>query len=224
MLTRAGAVRLVAMLAAVVLGGCAPMAAAPGAGRAPELLDATMRQYTFRGEFEATQPLIRARDWRGLAALAGAHLAREPNRGEWWQIAGYAQLQAGDLAAARDSLARAVRLLPEEIGILNLHAAVLARLGEARLAALAIDRALQTDPVSTTAWVIAGDLHAAAGRLRDAVAAYDRALEIDRRDAFAWRAIGTLARRAGDRAQLERAIAALRTLYPPFADELARSP
>ena len=88
-------------------------------------------------------------------------------------------LQAGDLAQARDCLARAVRLLPEEVGIMNLYAATLMRQGESRLAAQALDRALQTDPTSGVAWVLSGDLHNGAGRTREARAAYERAIEIE---------------------------------------------
>jgi predicted TPR repeat methyltransferase len=190
----------------------------------PDMLIWSMRQFAVRLEFAETQPLIKARDWSGLAALGRKRLELQPARGEWWQIAGYGHLRAGELALARDCFARAARLLPEEVGIMNLYAATLIRQGETRAAADALDRALQIDPTSTIAWVQSGDLHAGAGRLREAAAAYERAIEIDNRDVFAWLALGNLAKRTNDRAALERAVAALVSIYPPFAKELRRLP
>ena len=55
----------------------------------------------------------------------------------------------------------------------------------------------------------------------DAIRAYERALEIDRNNVFAWKARGDLAARQGDRASVETAVRALRTLYPPYAEQLA---
>ena len=186
----------------------------------PDMLFWTMRQYAVRGEFAETQPLIKARNWAGLAALGRKKLELLPTRGEWWQVAGYGYLQAGDLAQARDCLARAARLLPEEVGIMNLYAATLIRQGDSRTATQALDRALQIDPTSGVAWVLSGDLHNSAGRLRQARSAYERAIEIDGRDVFAWLALGNLAKKTNDTTTVERAVAALVSIYPPFAKEL----
>ena len=81
---------------------------------------------------------------------------------------------------------------------------------------------MQTDPASTVAWVLLGDLHAVAGRRLEAGRAYERALEIDGRDVFAWLGVGLMAKRTNDAPALERATKALRQLYPPLADELAK--
>ena len=214
--------RMVALAAAIAgLWGCGAM---PGKetepAAPPDMLIWTMRQYAVRGEFAETQPLIKARNWAGLAALGRKKLELQPTRGEWWQVAGYGYLQAGDLAQARDCLARASRLLPEEVGIMNLYAATLIRQGETRAASQALDRALQIDPTSGVAWVLSGDLHNSAGRLREARSAYERAIEIDGRDVFAWLALGNLAKKANDTTTVERAVAALVSIYPPFAKEL----
>jgi cytochrome c-type biogenesis protein CcmH/NrfG len=213
---------MVALAAAIAgLWGCGAM---PGKetepAAPPDMLIWTMRQYAVRGEFAETQPLIKARNWAGLAALGRKKLELQPTRGEWWQVAGYGYLQAGDLAQARDCLARASRLLPEEVGIMNLYAATLIRQGETRAASQALDRALQIDPTSGVAWVLSGDLHNSAGRLREARSAYERAIEIDGRDVFAWLALGNLAKKANDTTTVERAVAALVSIYPPFAKEL----
>ena len=222
---RAVAQRFFASLAlACACAGCAAVATSVVLGSGPELLASAMRQYNFRSEFDQALPLIKARDWLGLSTLARLKLQREPERGEWWHLAGYGHFQAGELDTARDCFATATRLLPEEVGGWNMYAVTLARLGDSRGAARAIERALQTDPASTLAWILSGDQHLAAGREREALRAYDRALEIDRRDIFAWYALGLLAKRTGDAAALERAVVALRQLYPPFAAELAGTP
>ncbi len=215
---------LVALSLAGLLAGCAAVATSVALTSGPELLASTMRQYNFRSEFDEAVPLIKARNWQGLATLARAKLVREPTRGEWWHLAGYGHLQAGELVPARECFARATQLLPEEVGGWNLYAAALTRLGDKRGAAFALERALQTDPTSTLAWIMTGDQFAADGRDREALRAYDRALEIDRRDIFAWYAVGLLAKRMNDRPATERAVAALKQLYPPFADELEGKP
>lgn len=206
---------------AVLMSACATVATTAIVSMAPELLAVSLRQYGFRSEFAEAQALLKKRDWLGLSTLARQKLDTQPGRGEWWELAGYGHLQAGELAPARECFERATRLLPEEVSGWNLYAATLSRLGDARGAERALERALQTDPTSTLAWVQLGDLHAAAGRSREALRAYERALEIDQRDIFAWLGAGLLARRNGDREALGRATAALKQLYPPFAERLA---
>ncbi|MFN0161412.1 MAG: tetratricopeptide repeat protein [Burkholderiales bacterium] len=207
------------LLAALVAGCLVPVPAAPPV--APELLAGTMRQFNFRSEFADALAPLKARDWPALVKLARARLEREPSRGEWWKIAGYGQMQAGELALAQDSLERAGKLLPEEVGVWSLLAEVERRAGNPGAALRTLERALQTDPISTIALVQQGDLLAEQRRDREALRSFDRALEIDRRDLFAWRSLGLLARRNGDAASLERAVKALQQLYPPFADEIA---
>lgn len=214
--------RALMLAGACYLGGCAAVVVPAMIASAPELLASAMRPYAFRSEFEEAATLIKARDWLGLSTLARVKLEREPNRGEWWQVAGYGHMQAGEFAVARDCFARATRLLPEEVSAWNLYAYTLARTGDTRGAFAAVDRGLQTDPTSSQAWVLLGDLSAEAGRSREAVRAYDRALEIDKRDVFAWNGLGRLARRNGDKESLERAIKALKQLYPAFAEALEK--
>lgn len=208
---------------ATSLTGCAAVATSVALSAGPELLASAMRPYAFRSEFADAGALIKARDWLGLSTLARQHLVRQPERGEWWQVAGYGHMQLGEFETARDCFARVTRLLPEEVSGWNLYAFTLARTGDARGALAALDRATQTDPTSTVAWVLQGDLLAEAGRAREALRAYDRALEIDQRDIFAWYGQGRLARNSRDGAALERAVKALKQLYPPFAVELEKT-
>ncbi len=202
--------------------GCAQIATSMLINAAPELLAITLQPYSVRAEFAEAAPLIKARDWLGLSTLARQKLEKEPVRGEWWQLAGYGHMQAGEFVIARDCFERVTKLLPEEINGWNLYAFTLKQTGEPRAAMNALDKALQVDPTSTQALVILGDIHAEGRRPLEAMRSYDRALQIDERDIFAWYGIGLLARRSGDAASLERAIKNLRQLHPPFADDLAR--
>jgi cytochrome c-type biogenesis protein CcmH/NrfG len=189
---------------------------------APELLSSTLGQYGARTEFADALPFVKARDWLGLSILARQKLEKQPDRGEWWQIAGYGHMQSGEMRVARDCFRRVTQLLPEDVAGWNLYAHTLAQTGDSPGAIAALDKALQTDPTSTIAWVLLGDLHAAAGRRVEAAKSYERALDIDRTDIFAWYGVGLMAKRTNDAPALERSIKALQQLYKPFADELAR--
>jgi len=210
------------LLVLAIASGCAQIATSMLINAAPELLASTLGQYNVRTEFSDAAPLIKARDWLGLSTLARQKLEKEPARGEWWQLAGYGHMQAGEFAIARDCFERATRLLPEEISGWNLYAYTLKQTGEPRAAMNALDKALQVDPTSTQALVILGDIHAEGRRPLEAIRAYDRALQIDERDIFAWYGMGLLAKRSNDSSTLDRAIKALTQLHPPFAAELAK--
>lgn len=210
-----------ALVAAALLPAACVAPAPTRNASEPDLLALTMRHFGYRSEFADTQPLIKARDWQGLATLGLAQARLNPKRGEWWQAAGYGFLRAGDFGAAREHLATASRLLPEEVEVWNQLAVAQARGGDLRAALRTLDRALQTDPVSGIAWVLTGDFQAQSGRAAEAVRAYERALEIDRGNVFAWLGRGELAARTGDRAALDLAIRALGGLYPPYAERLA---
>ena len=221
-----GALRATAFTALAVLlslsTGCAQLATSMLVNLAPELLAVTLGQYGVRKEFEEALPLIKARDWLGLSTLARQKLEKEPGRGEWWQLAGYGHMQSGEMRIARDCFERVTQLLPEEIHGWNLYALTLKQTGELRAALLATERARQVDPTSIAALVLQGDIHAEGRRPVEAARAYERALQIDGQDIFAWYGLGLLGRRSGDTALTERALKALRPLYAPFADELAR--
>ena len=218
--------RSIAVAAVLGVAGCGAIGAqlltSTLVNVAPELLAVTLGQYGARTEFAETLPYVKARDWLGLSTLARQKLEIQPTRGEWWQIAGYGHMQAGELRIARDCFRRVTQLLPEDVAGWNLYAHTLAQTGDAPGAAAALDKALQTDPTSTISWVLLGDLHAAAGRRIEAAKAYERALDIDRSDIFAWLGVGLMAKRTNDTPALERAVKALTQLYKPFAEELAK--
>ena len=214
---------MAALVAALVVpGGCAQIATSMLINAAPELLAGTLGQYGMRKEFAEATPLIKARDWLGLSTLARQKLEAQPARGEWWQLAGYGHMQAGELTVARDCFERVTKLMPEEVDGWNLYAYTLKQLGQHRAAIAALEHSLQVDTTSTTALVLLGDVYAETRQPVDAVRAYERALAIDSKDIFAWYGMGLLAKRQNDAPLLERATKALKPLYAPFAEELAR--
>ena len=70
-----------------VIAGCGAVATSVALSAGPELLAIAMRPYTFRSEFADAGALLKARDWLGLSTLARQRLVRQPERGEWWQVA-----------------------------------------------------------------------------------------------------------------------------------------
>jgi cytochrome c-type biogenesis protein CcmH/NrfG len=213
---------MLCVASALAFAGCAQIATSVVLNALPELLASTLGQYNFRSEFAEARPLIQARDWLGLSTLARRKIDVQPDRGEWWQLAGYGHMQMGEFAVARDAFARMTKLIPEEVNGWNLYAFTLQQTGQQREAFAALDKAVQIDPTNGTSWVLYGDMHARAGRSRDASTAYERALQISNRDIFAWYGLGQLGKRSGDAAMLARASDALKKLSPPLAAELAK--
>lgn len=211
--------------AAGSLAGCAAAGLAQAAllTSSPEMFSTMFGKMETRSEFRESVPYIRSRDWLGLTILARQKLEREPNRGEWWQVAGYGHMQMGELREARDCFARTVKLLPEEVGAWNLYAYALKGLGDRRGALDATERAIQTDPSSNTSFVILGELHREAGRVKPAAQAYEHAIDLDNRDIFAWYGLGMLAIQTRDNATYDRAYKNLKQLYPPMAEQLEKA-
>lgn len=212
-----------ALLAVLLLAGCAAVAQSMLINAAPDLFAVTFNQYETRAEFKESVPLIRTKDWLGLTILARQKLERNPGRGEWWQIAGYGHMQLGELTVARDCFLRVTQLLPEEVTGWNLYAYTLKTLGDSNGALRAVDRGIQSDPTSGISYVIMGELHREAGRVKPAVQAYERAIDIDRRDVFAWYGLGVLGKRYNDAPLYERAKKSLKELNPPMAEQLEKA-
>ena len=209
------------------LSGCAAIAAQAAQAAlltsAPEIFSKMFGQFETRSEFRESVPLIRAKDWLGLTILARQKLEKEPNRGEWWQIAGYGHMQMGEMREARDCFERTVKLLPEEVGAWNLYAYTLKSLGDNRGALAAIEKAIQTDPSSNTSFTILGEMHREAGRVKPSAQAYERAIDIDSSDIFAWYGMGMLGKQFNDQAMYGRALKSLKQLYPPMAEQLEKA-
>jgi tetratricopeptide (TPR) repeat protein len=206
------------------LSGCAAgMVQAAALVSSPEMFASMFGQFETRSEFRESVPYVRSKDWLGLTVLARQKLEAQPNRGEWWQIAGYGHMQLGEMREARDCFARTVKLLPEEVGAWNLYAYSLKSLGDKSGAVAAVEKAIQTDPSSNTSFVILGELHREAGRLKPALQAYERAIDIDKSDIFAWYGLGLLGKQYNDKTTYERARKSLKELYPPMAEQLEKA-
>ena len=217
---------LLACGAALLASGCAPMIPVVQGmliNAAPDLLASSFGDYSTRSEFKDAVPFIKARDWLGLSVLARQKLDREPNRGEWWQLAGYAHMQLGETTVARDCFERVTRLMPEEVGGWNLLAYTLKKMGDANGARVEVEHAIQIDPSSGTAFVILGELHREGGRSQLALQAYKRAIEINRTDVYAWYGLGLLGKRGRDGDLYERAKSNLQQLNPAMAEQLEKA-
>lgn len=220
---RLGCLALAGAMAAGA-SGCAAIAAQAALSLAsPELFATMIGDVEVRSEFREAAPLIKTKDWLGLIVLARQKLARDPKRGQWWEIAGYGHLQLGENALARDCFEQAVRLMPEEGGAWNFYAYALKNLGDNRRGLEAVQRSLLIDPSSGTAYVILGDLRREGGQSQEALLAYNRALDIDRTDVFAWYGLGLIGKRTHDRVLYDKAKKALEQLYKPMAEQLEKA-
>jgi len=213
----------IAGLAALVLAGCAAVVQSMLINAAPDYLASMFGQYETRAEFKQAAPLIQQKDWLGLTILARQKLDLQPQRAEWWQLAGYGHLELGELKVARDCFERVTRLMPEEVGGWNLLAYTLKKMGDANGARVAVEHAIQTDPSSGTAFVILGELHREGGRSQLALQAYKRAIEINRTDVYAWYGLGLLGKRGRDGDLYERAKSNLQQLNPAMAEQLEKA-
>lgn len=120
------------------------------------------------------------RDVEGARAAAREALALAPDDADALAFAGLAEASAGNLAAARDRLGRAVARAPGHAFAWRNLAAVEEALGDAPASAAALVSSLAAMPhAPVEAWVDAASRALAAGRPRLAGTALARALAID---------------------------------------------
>lgn len=216
----------IAVLALAVAGGCASVASIAPAlilNYGPDIFASVIGDYGVSAEFREAVPLLQKKDWKGLVVLTKARLDRDPSRGEWWQLAGYAHLQLGEMAQARDCFVRVTRLQPEEVNGWNFYAYSLKSLNDTRGALAAVKRAIEINPYSGTSYVILGELYRESGATQASLQAYQRAIEINNEDAFAWLGVGLLGKRNRDAELYEKARKALRQLSPELAAQLEKA-
>jgi len=203
--------------------GCAQIVPALVLNYGPDLFATAIGDYGVRSEFREATPLLEKKDWKGLLALTQVRLQRDSSRGEWWQLAGYAHMQLGEMAEARDCFARVTRLQPEEVNGWNFYAYSLKSLNDTRGALAAIKRAVEINPYSGTSYVILGELYRETGATQASLQAYQRAIEINNQDAFAWLGVGILGKRNRDADLYEKARKALKQLSPELAAQLEKA-
>lgn len=210
-------------IAMAAMAGCAAIAPAILINYGPDLFASAIGDYGPRPEFREAAPLLQKRDWKGLLALSQVRLQRDSGRGEWWQLAGYAHLQLGEMAEARDCFVRVTRLQPEEVNGWNFYAYALKNLNDQRGALAAVKRAIEINPYTGTSYVILGDLYRESGASQAALQAYQRAIEINNEDAFAWLGAGLLGKRNRDAELYEKARKTLKELSPQLAAQLEKA-
>lgn len=150
------------------------------------------------------------------AFLAGHARAHEPSRNlaEEWAMSGHAELERGELEAARRAFDKALAADPESV--LALHGEGRRLLAEGRLAEgrAALEEAIRLNPSYARAHADLGAALAASGRSGEAIAAYRRSLEL-RPDYFpALEAIGPLLLSAGELEEAETVYRRLVELVP----------
>jgi cytochrome c-type biogenesis protein CcmH/NrfG len=211
--------------AAIVLAGCAAAAAI-----VPDLLldnadlfASAIGDYGVRPEFRDAVPVLQKKDWRGLIVLARQKLDRNPSRGEWWQLAGYAHIHLGEVIEARDCFVQVTKLMPEDVNGWNFYAYTLMALKDTRAATAAVNHAIEINPDSDVTYVIIGELDRQAGSQQPALQAYQRAIEINGDNAVAWLGVGVLAKHKGDTDLYDKAKNALRKLAPQLVTLLEKA-
>ena len=110
----------------------------------------------------------------------------------------------GSNADARDVLATAQQLLPNEPSIANNLAVVLERLDQTDEAIRCSQRSLAIDPSQEDSWIFLGNLKRKRGDLRGAAAAYESAVALNASASLAWQGLGFVRKeqaqaRRGDR-------------------------
>jgi tetratricopeptide (TPR) repeat protein len=218
-----GMSRWIPGLILTVAAGCAQIVPALVLNYGPDLFAVAVGDQGLRPEFREAAPLLQKKDWKGLLELTRVRLQRDSSRGEWWQLAGYAHMQLGEMAEARDCFVRVTRLQPEEVNGWNFYAYSLKSLGDARGALAAVKRAIEINPYSGTSYVILGELYRDSGSTQASLKAYQRAIEINNEDAFAWLGVGILGKRNRDAELYEKARKALRQLSPELAAQLEKA-
>lgn len=166
--------------------------------------------------------LDKKQDWPGLLGLARAELQREPDRGEWWFLQGYALARQGQHAAAAESYQQAVRISPEDEGSwLSLGQSQTA-LGETERAIQTYRQALRYRPESALTYLALADTYQRQGRPDLAIPNYRESVRYEPNLAQAWYGLAAAYQQTGQRERRDEALQGLRKLDPAAADQLER--
>ena len=228
--------RLVSLLTAAALAGCAggetiPLPELAGAerevARAVEQARRTVeRQPDSASAWAALGDRLRAHRWHAEAARCYEQAARiEPEEFLWPYLAGHSLEPAEPERAAR-AFARAVELDGEYAPARIRYARALARVGRPDEARAQLDEARRIDPSDPHAEVGLGQLELAAGRHARAREHLERALRHDPRHAEALRALAQVELALGEEEAAARhaALAARLPGRTPLSDPRAERP
>lgn len=163
--------------------------------------------------------LEKKQDWPEMVKLARTLLQRDPIRGEWWFLQGYALARQGQHAAAIESFRQAVRISPEdESSWLSLGQSQ-SELGQAELAIQTYRQALRYRPESAQAYLALADTYQLQGRPDLAIANYRECVRYDPDSAQGWYGLAIAYRQAGQRERSDDALQSLRRLAPAIAEQ-----
>ena len=166
--------------------------------------------------------LDKKQDWPGLLSLARAELQREPDRGEWWFLQGYALARQGQHAAAVESYQKAVRISPEDEGSwLSLGQSQTA-LGETERAIQTYQQALRYRPESALTYLALADAYQRQGRPDLAIPNYRESVRYEPNLAQAWYGLAAAYQHPGQRERRDEARQGLRKFDPAAAERLEK--
>lgn len=166
--------------------------------------------------------LDRKQDWPGLLSVARAQLQREPDRGEWWFLQGYALARQGQHAAAVESYQQAVRISPEDEGSWLSLGQSQEALGQTERAIQTYRQALRHRPESAQAYVALAEAYQRQGRPDLAIPNYRESLRYAPDLAHAWYGLAAAYQQTGQRERRDEALQGLRKLDPAAADQLEK--
>lgn len=173
-------------------------------------------------DVEVIADLQKKEDWRGLSQLAQQHVAKDPNRSNWWIVLGYAQMRLGEQAQAIEAFSRAVQWAPEDIDGWNMLGEAQRLAKKPEVAIQTLDRASSIDPRSPVTRYLLGQAYSDTGRHLRAAEAYRASLQLEPGFAEAWFGLGYSLVQLGEKKDVPPIIAKLKELNPALAGELTR--
>ena len=166
--------------------------------------------------------LEQKRDWPGMLGLARTQLEREPDRGEWWSLQGYALARQGQHAAAVESYRQAIRISPEdEVSWLAMGRSQ-SELGLPKQAVKSYEQALRYRPESAQAYLALADFYQKQGQSDLALPNYRESVRYEPDLEPAWYGLAAAYHLTGQIKRRDAALVGLRKLDPAAADRFEK--
>ncbi len=174
--------------------------------------NAVVPSVPFRGGLPAAKERLDRGDVEGAMRVTEEHLSLSPDDPSAHYTRGTLLLGKGRWVDARDALARAVAIEPDNAGAWNNLGIAQTELHERKAAEASFRKAAGLRAEDPTPWVNLGNVHARSGRYADAREAYDEALFRDPQDqTLAIAHAGVLIRSGGHEQAVETLESAMQT-------------